>query len=118
MTKERTMRYPAFVRAAALALPAAFFFSGAVQAAEAPTQPQPTVMSDVAPLPAQDRTSLGAVILMDEPVLAQREQMQQAQARSPDTRSMGAGPARLTSRPLTKEEMDALERGRIQGAPR
>ena len=32
MTKECTMRYPAFVRAAALALPAALFFSGAVQA--------------------------------------------------------------------------------------
>jgi len=112
MTKECTMRYPAFVRAAALALPAALFFSGAVQAqTPAPTQPQPTTMSDAAPLPAQERTSSGAVILMDEPVLAQREQMDQALARAPDTRSMGAGPARLASRPLTKEEIDAVERG-------
>ncbi|MCG2594556.1 hypothetical protein LZ009_17400 [Ramlibacter sp. XY19] len=111
------MRYPAFVRAAALALPAALFFSGAVQAqaqAAAATQPQPTVLSDAAPLPAQERTSSGAVILMDEPVLAQRQQMEEALARAPgapDTRSMGAGPARLATRPLTKEEIDAIERG-------
>jgi len=109
------MRYPAFVRAAALALPAALFFSGAVQAqAPAPTQPQPTTMSDAAPLPASERTSSGAVILMDEPVLAQRQQMEEALARAPgapDTRSMGAGPARMTTRPLTKEEIEAVERG-------
>jgi hypothetical protein len=119
MTKECTMRYPAFVRAAALALPAALLFSGApyTQAqTPAPTQPQPTIMSDAAPLPAQDRTSVGAVILMDEPVLAQREAMAQVQARGPDTRAMGAGPAvpgpaRLQSRPLTREELDAIVRG-------
>jgi hypothetical protein len=36
------------------------------------------------------------VILMDEPVLAQREMLMQAQERtSVDTRSMGAGPSRL-----------------------
>ena len=104
------MRYPAFVRAAALALPVALLFGGAVQAQ---TQPQPLTMTDTAPPPAQDRTSVGAVILVDEPVLAQSEAMEQLQARSPvvDTTSMGAGPARMTSRPLTKEEMEALERG-------
>lgn len=106
------MRYPAFVRAAALALPAALLFSGAVLAqTSTPTQPQPTTMSDAAPLPAQERTSTGAVILMDEPVLAQRQAMEQAMARAPDTRSMGAGPARLTTRPLTQEEIDAVKRG-------
>ena len=109
------MRYPAFVRAAALALPVALLFGGAVQAqTPAPTQPQPLTMTDTGPAPAQERTSVGAVILMDEPVLAQREAMEQVQARAPmvvDTTSMGAGPARLGSRPLTKEEMEAIERG-------
>ena len=111
------MRYPAFVRAAALALPAALLFCGAAQAqatAQAPTQPQPLTMTDTAPPPAQDRSSVGAVILMDEPVLAQREAMEQMQARAPmvvDTTTMGAGPARLNARPLTKEEMDAIDRG-------
>ena len=109
------MRYPAFVRAAALALPAALILCGAAQAqAPAPTQPQPLTMTDTAPPPAQERSSVGAIILMDEPVLAQREAMEQMQARAPvvvDTTTMGAGPARLNSRPLTKEEMDAIDRG-------
>jgi hypothetical protein len=53
-------------------------------------------MVDTAPSPASDRGSLGAVIMMDQPVLAQREMMQQAQERSAvDTRNMGAGPARV-----------------------
>lgn len=105
------MRYPAFVRTAALALPAALLFCGAVQAqTPAPTQPQPLTMTDTAPLPAQERTSVGAVILMDEPVLAQREAMQQIQARAPDTRSMGAGPVLVLPRPLTRQERRQLER--------
>jgi hypothetical protein len=93
------MRYPAFVRTAALTLPVALLFSsvGWTQ-----TQPQPTILSDVAPLPAQERTSSGAVILMDQPVLAQREQMEQAAARAPDTRTLGAGPARELQRALTQ----------------
>jgi len=117
MKKECTMRYPAFVRAAALALPAALLFSGAVQAQApvAPTQPQPLTMTDTAPLPAQERTSVGAVILVDEPVLAQREAMQQLQARSPvvDTTQMGAGPAVVIPRPSTRAEKRALEREKV-----
>ena len=104
------MKYQAFVRAAAGALAAAAL-SGA---AFAQAQPQPQTMTDTAPTPASDRSSVGAVILMDQPVLAQREAMEQMQARAPvvvDTTTMGAGPARLNARPLTKEEMDAIERG-------
>ena len=107
------MRYPAFVRAAALALPAALLFSGAVQAqTPAPTQPQPTTMTDTAPLPAQERTSVGAVILMDQPVLAQRAQMEQLQARAPvvDTSAMGAGPAVTVPPSLTRQQLRQLER--------
>ena len=97
------MRYPAFVRTAALALPVALIFSGA---AWAQTAPQPAVLSDAAPLPAQERTSSGAVILMDQPVLAQREQMEQAAARTPDTRTLGAGPARQLQRALRQGDRE------------
>ena len=86
------MKYQAFVRAAAGALAAAAL-SGA---AFAQTQPQPQTMTDTAPTPASDRSSVGAVILMDQPVLAQREAMLAAQERSAvDTRTMGAAAARL-----------------------
>ncbi|HEX7892007.1 MAG TPA: hypothetical protein VF522_21845 [Ramlibacter sp.] len=87
------MRYQAFVRAAAAVLSTAFVAAGA---AYAQARPEPTTMTDTAPLPATERQSSGAVILMDEPVLAQREALQQAQERSGvDTRSMGAGTTRL-----------------------
>ena len=87
------MNYQAFVRAAAGALAAAALTG----AAFAQTQtPQPVTMTDTAPAPAGDRSSMGAVILMDQPVLAQREAMQAAQERSAvDTRAMGAGAARV-----------------------
>ena len=82
------MRYQAFVRAAATVL------STALLAGTAFAQSGRT-MTDTAPAPATDRNSVGAVILMNEPVLAQREQMLQAQERyNIDTRSMG-GPARV-----------------------
>lgn len=93
------MKYSAFVRAAAAVLSTALLSSGAVLAQ---TQPQPLTMTDTAPPPASERNSVGAVILMDEPVLAQREAMQQAAARAPDTRAMGAGPARVLQKQLTE----------------
>ncbi|HZY15979.1 MAG TPA: hypothetical protein VFE74_05080 [Ramlibacter sp.] len=93
------MRYQAFVHAAAGALAAAVLTSGVVVAQTTDTVPQPSTMTDTEPLPAHDRASAGAIILMEEPVLAQREMMQAAQERSAvDTRSMGAGPARLLER--------------------
>ena len=86
------MKYQAFVRAAAGALAAAALTG----AAFAQTQTTPVTMTDTAPAPAGDRSSVGAVILMNEPVLAQREAMLAAQERSAvDTRSMGAGAARV-----------------------
>jgi predicted nucleic acid-binding Zn-ribbon protein len=104
MTKECTMRYQAFVRAAATVLSTALLCGGAVYAQT--TQPQPATMTDTAPANAADRSSVGAVIMMDQPVLAQREAMQQAQARSAvDTRSMGAGPARLLQRQIMDEDL-------------
>ena len=66
-------------------------------------------MIDTAPAHASDRSSVGAVILMDQPVLAQREAMQAAKERSAvDTRAMGAGPARIL-RGIKVEEQKATE---------
>ena len=98
------MRYQAFVRAAATVL------STALLAGTAFAQSAPRTMTDTAPLPATERSSLGAVILMEQPVLAQREQMLQAQERyNVDTRSMG-GPARVL------RNMDAKQSVREQRA--
>jgi hypothetical protein len=69
----------------------------------AQTAPTPVVMTDAAPLPAQHRESLGAIIMPESPVLAQREQL--APYASPvDTRAMGAGPARALERERVKAE--------------
>lgn len=98
------MKFHALVRTAAGALVGALVAGGAF--AQAETQPLPTTLTDVAPLPATDRTSSGAVILMDQPVLAQRQALLAAQARSDvDTRSMGAGPARATRHAQTEQEL-------------
>jgi hypothetical protein len=101
------MKYQAFVRAAAGALATALFSAGAFAQT---TQPQPATMTDTAPSPATERSSVGAVILMDQPVLAQREAMLQAQERSAvDTRSMGAGPNRIMRRAQTQEELEFIK---------
>lgn len=118
------MRTQAFVRAAAAVLSTALLSSGAVLAQQsAQTAPEPRTMVDTAPLPATERESLGAVILMEEPVLAQREALLQAQERSAvDTRTMGAGPARLIERVFTRQDQadrqaeDAAKKHRV--APR
>lgn len=99
------MRYQAFARVAATVLATALLSSGAVLAQTSQPQPQPLTMTDTAPPPAMERNSVGAVILMDDPVLAQREAMQQAAARAPDTRSMGAGPARVLQQQLMERPL-------------
>jgi len=101
------MRYQAFVRAAATVLSTAFVAAAAIAQTSAPT---PRTMTDTAPLPATERSSLGAVIMMDEPVLAQREAMQQMAARAPDTSSMGAGPARILQNSTPRAELDDLKK--------
>jgi len=93
-----------FVRAAAGVLAGALLAGGAIAQTK---QPEPVTMTDTAPNPASDRGSVGAVILIDQPVLAQREALQQSQARSAaDTRAMGAGPNRIMQRALTKDEVE------------
>ena len=103
------MKYQAFVRAAAGVLSVAALSTAAVVVQAQGAGPQPATMVDTEPLPASERNSLGAVIMMDEPVLAQREAMQQMAARAPDTRSMGAGPARILQN-SPRAEQDELKK--------
>jgi hypothetical protein len=98
------MNHQTFVRAAAGVLVTAAMSAAAFAQA---TQPQPPVMTDTAPLPASDRDSIGAVVLMDQPVLAQRQAMAQAQARTGvDTTALGAGPNRIMRRAQTQDEIE------------
>ena len=113
------MSYQDFVRAAAGVLVTACVAGGAF----AQAKPEPATMTDTAPMPAHERTSLGAVIMMDQPVLAQREAMLAAQERAPDARSLGAGPARVIRRAQTQDEIEfqrALDEAmrRTQVAPK
>jgi len=111
------MRYQDFVRVAAGVLATAVV--GVTAAHAQVSHPEPAVMTDTGPIPATDRSSMGAVIIMDQPVLAQREAMQAAQERTAvDTQSMGAGPARILRDVMTQEQlkhqraMDAAQRQR------
>ena len=112
------MKHQVVIRAAAAILAGAAFAAGAI--AQQTKAPEPVTMTDTAPLPAHDRQSTGAVMLMDEPVLAQKEAMAAAQERSEvDTRTMGAGPANILRRVFTDEALqqqralDAAQRERV-----
>ncbi len=97
----------------AAALGLASMFGGVALAQTSPAAPSPPVMTDTAPLPAQHRDSLGAIVLPQSPVLAQREQL--APLAAPvDTRSMGAGPARVLERERVKAP-DKDKRGKRAG---
>lgn len=94
------MNYQDFARVGVLAC-------ALVAAGAATAQTSPATMTDTAPVPAHDRSSTGAIIIMDQPVLAQREAMQTAMERSAvDTRALGAGPARVQRKAVTKDEIE------------
>jgi hypothetical protein len=120
LSQECTMTVQDFARAAAGVLAGALLAGGAIAQTR---QPEPVTMTDTAPNPASDRGSMGAVILIDQPVIAQREVLQQAQARTAvDTRALGAGPNRIMQRAMTKDEIEfqkALDAAmRERGSPR
>ena len=114
------MKYPELLRAGLLT--AATLGAGSVLAQSAPTGPNETtpgtpvlsapIVSDVAPLPAEDRASAGAIVLPDSPVLARRENMA--------TRAMGAGPSprsmlHRVDREMARRQTEAdLERMRME----
>lgn len=68
------MKYPVLMRTAVFA---AVLVAGGVSAQTAPAAPDAAigspVISDVGPPPAHERSSLGAIVLEDSPVRAQRD---------------------------------------------
>lgn len=109
------MQYPAFVRTAAAVLMAAAAGGSVLAQTSAPptntVTPTPQVMSDVAPLPAQERQSIGAIVYEEAPVLAKRAYLEQLARESSvvDTRAMGAGPAPGSSSSFIRQPAPTAE---------
>ncbi len=80
------MKHSAILRMASLWVSAAWLAGGAALAQTAPAR-----LTDVGPPPAEDRASVGAIVLKDEPVLA-RQEHEAALRAGLDTRTMGAAP--------------------------
>lgn len=110
------MQYQPLLKTAALVL-AAGLAAPVALAQNAPTAPTPQVMTDVAPLPASDRNSIGAVVLEDSMVIAQREQRDALQRAGERTglASIGRNAIRATLREQTRSE---LAQARAQEAAR
>ena len=107
------MKYPYTMRSA---LVAAALGAGVVFAQ---TAAAPAVVTDTAPPPAEDRSSVGAVVLERSPVPAQRAVMTQRAASQAD---MGRGILRATVRAqaeadLAKAREDENADTRRMGAP-
>jgi hypothetical protein len=108
LAKEQLMKYPILISGAAMA--AALGLCGAfAQTTPAPTDSgkgvAPPVVTDVGPAPAQERDSLGAVILHDSPVLAQRRLMFERAASRTGVVSVGRGVVRATMKAQREAEL-------------
>jgi hypothetical protein len=107
---EHLMKYPNLMRAAIVAA-AALGAGGVLAQTTAPSETTPAinpqVVSDVAPAPAEDRASTGALVLA--PVRAQRKN---------PTATMGAGPAlhSISRRSHRSQVQNDLERARLEHA--
>jgi hypothetical protein len=99
------MKYPISMRLAALA---AALGAGGLCAqnapAPAPTDPAP-VVSDVGPPPAQERNSIGAIVLEDSLVRAQRDRDFERTAARNGVASVGRGVLRETMKAKTQAEL-------------
>ena len=99
------MKYPAFVIAAAAALAVSALATGPAVAQESSATPTPPTMTDTGPPPASERNSMGAIVLMDEPVLAQREYLEMLARQGLDTRIMGGAPSQIIRKTQTKDDV-------------
>ena len=102
------MKYPIPMRYAAAAV-ALLGAGGAVaQSAPAAADPvaPPAVISDVGPPPAHERNSLGAIVLENSPVRAQRDRDFDASASRTSAKSVGKKVKRATSRARTEAELE------------
>jgi hypothetical protein len=97
---ESTMQ-SSFIRSVAVVLAA-----GACATAFAQSVPTPSVMVDTAPPPASERNSIGAVIMEDSMVIAQREHYQRV-AVARDYRSIGRDATRITLDEQRKADLAA-----------
>jgi hypothetical protein len=96
------MKYPVLLRAAAVA--AALGAGGVLAQTATPITASP-VMSDAAPLPAEDRASTGAVVLQNSLVRAQRDQAFEKSAARNGVTSVGRGVLRATMRAQTEADL-------------
>jgi hypothetical protein len=92
------MKTPSVLRAGLVAVALA-----ATGTAFAQKQSLPTVMTDVNPLPAEERDSVGAVVLENSKVRAQRQAFSARQT-SLDVSSVGRGTARKMRADRVKED--------------
>ena len=91
------MKYPNLMRMAALA--AAIMGMGTVLAQTA------TVLTDVGPAPAEDRSSTGAIVLENSLVRAQRENAFQRSASQTGVTSVGRGVLRATMKAQAQADL-------------
>jgi len=100
------MKHPISLRCALLA---AMLGAGGVlaQTSPSPTSPDP-VVSDVGPPPAEERSSVGAVVLENSLVRAQREQAFQRSAARTGVASIGRGVLRATRQKQTQADLAAV----------
>ena len=96
------MKYRTLIQTATIAV--AVSIAAPVAFASDEGKPTPAVMTDTAPLPAQDRGSQGAIILQDSMVLAQREAFQKANERT-GLGTVGRNALRATLRAQTQAEL-------------
>jgi hypothetical protein len=109
------MNYPILMRGAALA--AALGVCGAAaQTRPAPTDSglPPPVLTDVGPAPAQERESLGAIVLHDSMVQAQRERAFEHSSNRTGVASVGRSVLRATME--AKREADLAQAREAEAA--
>ncbi|HEY0887106.1 MAG TPA: hypothetical protein VGE20_17565 [Ramlibacter sp.] len=104
------MNNPILLRAA---LVVATLGAGSVLAQTVPSpSPAPTsvspVVSDVGPRPAEDRSSVGAVVLENSMVRAQREHAFEQSARRTGVATIGRGVLRATRQKQTEADLAGL----------
>ena len=101
------MKYPVLVHAAAFAL---VLGAGGVLAQTAPAAPDTAagspVVSDVGPPPAHERNSLGAIVLEDSPVRAQRDRDFESAPRKAGAKAVGRNAKRSTMKAQTRSELN------------
>lgn len=103
------MQYPYLMRTAVLA--------ATLGAGCALAQVGPPVVTDVAPLPAEERSSTGAIVLENSLVRAQRENAFQRSASRNGVATIGRGVLRATRQAQKEAELAQAREARAMGAP-